>query len=289
MNAVSGAIDGAAGGGEGGGTPPAGSTPAPAPAAGVAPQGGDGSEAGVRWQDALPEALRADETLATYRTPEDAHKALIETKRWARGRIALPNAEDPASFDEFAGKVRPAKPEDYKIATSEGEASPIGEAFRSTFFDIGLHPIQAEKLTAAWNQYNADATSRMQQEATDELTAIEVELGAPAYTQRLTAVSNMLRNAGVEVEDVASAMQQVAGAGKAMRALFTLAEKTGELGKVDGATVRLNMGAMNKAEAQAELDRMNGDAATRQAVMKNPTGPEAQKRKLLMDRVKQRD
>lgn len=281
MNALAGAIDGAAGGGgEGGGTP----TPTPTPT--PSPQGGDG---GMRWQDSLPEALRGDETLATYKTPEDAHKALIETKRWARGRIALPNAEDPNSFAEFAGKVRPAKAEDYKIATAEGEASPIGEAFRSTFFDIGLHPIQAEKLTAAWNQYNADAVSRMQQEGKDELTAIEVELGAPAYTQRITAVGNMLRNAGVEVDDVAVAMQQVAGAGKAMRALFTLAEKTGELAKVDGATVSLNLGTLSKTDAQAELDRMNHDSTTRAAILKNPNGPEATKRKQLMQRASQRD
>ncbi len=277
MSELAGAIEGAQGGGEGGGTP----TPTPTP-------GQSGGE-GARWQDTLPDDLRNDETLGAYKSPEDAYKGLIETKRWARGRIALPSAEDPNSFTEFASKVRPAKAEDYKIGDDQGQGTAIGEAFRQTFFDIGLHPVQAEKLNGAWNQYQSDTMSRLAQESKDELTAIEVEMGPAAYTQRTTAVGNMLRGAGIDVNDLAPAMEQLGGAGKAMRALFALAEKTGELAKVDGATVRLNLGSMSKADAQTEIARMDGDAEIRKAVLANPTGPEAQKRKGLIARVAAKD
>lgn len=282
MTVLEGAIAGAAGGGEQGGGSP---TPTPTPTPTPAPSGGEGA----RWQDSLPDDLRNDETLGAYRSPEDAYKGLIETKRWARGRIALPNADDPNSFTEFASKVRPATAADYKIGDDKGEGTAIGEAFRQTFFDIGLHPIQAGKLNEAWNQYQADTVSRIQQEGRDELTAIEVEMGQAAYNQRTIAVGNMLRDAGIDVADLAPAMEQLGGPGKAMRALFALAEKTGELAKVDGATVRLNLGQMSKSDAQAEIHRMDADAEIRKAVLNNPTGPEAQKRKALIARTAAKD
>ncbi|MFD1034149.1 hypothetical protein ACFQ15_05740 [Sphingomonas hankookensis] len=279
MNVLAGALEGGNGdGGQGGGSPTPTPTPTPSPS-------GDGA----RWQDTLPDDLRNDETLGAYKSPEDAYKGLIETKRWARGRIALPNADDPNSFTEFASKVRPAKAEDYKIFGSDGEATEIGEAFRQEFFEVGLHPFQAERLSGKWNQFFTDQASRVQQQGKDELTAIEVEMGQAAYTQRTTAVANMLRGAGIDVADLALAMEQLGGPGKAMRALFALAEKTGELAKVDGATVRLNLGSMSKADAQAELDRMNADPEVRKAVLANTTGPEAKKREALMNRLKGKD
>lgn len=243
------------------------------------------------WQDKfLPPEMRADETLAAYKDPVDAFKALIETKKWARGRVAVPGAEDAAAFTEFAGKVRPEKAEDYKILGPDGKPSETGEAFRAKFHELGLHPIQAEGLAGAWNQYQADAISKVKQAAQDEMTAVELELGPQAYNQRLTAVDNMMRAMGIEDFDVVAGLEQATGAGKTIRALFTMAEKTGELQKVDGASVELRMGTMSAKSAQAEVDSMstNTDAAF-QAKLADKNSPEYAKRKALLLRISKGD
>lgn len=253
-------------------------TPAPAPSPTPAPAAED------RWQDKwLPEDLRTDETLAVYKSPEDAFKALVETKKWARGRIPIPGVDDSEGFAEFAGKVRPEKAEDYQIFDADGKPSEVGEAFRGSFHELGLHPIQAKGLVDKWNQYQRDVVSQAQQAGKDELTAIELEHGPAGYNQRLSAAENMLRGMGIDVEDLAPALEQVAGAGKAMRALFALAESTGELTKVDNLAVDIRMGSMSAEAAQAEIDRQNSttDEAERKALA-DPKSALSQRRKAMI-------
>jgi len=258
-------------------------TPAPSPSPTPTPTPTD------RWQDKwLPADLRADETLATYKDPESAFRALVETKAWARGRVAIPAAGDEAAFAEFASKIRPEKAEDYKLGDDKGQATPLAEAFRKTFHDIGLHPVQAEKLNAAWNQHQADLISQQQQAGKDALMAVEMEYGTSGYNQRLTAVEATLRNLGIEANDLLPALEQAYGTDKAIRAMFKLAEVTGELGKVDGDTVALRMGRMTKAEAQAELDRQNASSDKEmQAKLADPKSPEYALRRKLMERLAQ--
>ena len=238
----------------------------------------------------MPEDLRGDETLALYADIPVLAKAHTEIRKWAGGRVAIPAADDAQGFAEFVTKVRPADAADYKIVDADGKPSEIGERFRPVFHGAGLHPLQAEQLIRAWNQDQADQLSKHKQAGKDELTAIELNLGGPAYHQRLTAVDNMLRAVGVEVDDLAPALEQVAGAGKAMEALFKLAESTGELAKVDGATVALRMGAMTKQAAQTELDAMaaNKDEGFQKAV-RTPGSPEHTKRAGLLARLRQDD
>lgn len=262
-------------------TPSPSPTPSPTPTPTLTPAPTD------RWQDKwLPEDLRADETLATYKSPEDAFRGLVETRRWAKGRVPIPAAGDEAAFTEFASKIRPEKPEDYKLGDDKGQPTPLAEAFRKTFHDIGLHPVQAEKLNAAWNQQQADMVSKQQQAGKDALTAIELEFGPTGYNQRLEATEAMLRAAGLDDAKVAgftTTLEQSFGAGDAMRVLMALAEKTGELGKIDGNAVALRMGAMSKDAAQAEINRQNSSTDP-EFIRKitDPGSPEyAQRRKLM--------
>jgi hypothetical protein len=236
----------------------------------------------------LPEDLRGDETLANYKDIPDLAKAHVEIRKWATGRVAIPKADDAEGFAEFAGKLRPADAAAYKITDANGQATDVGESFRSVFHDAGLHPLQAEKVVAGWNQYQADQMSKMTQAGKDELTAIELEMGPQAYNQRLSAVDTMLKNMGIEVNDLTPALEQVSGAGKAMKALFAMAEKTGELAKVDSTSVALRMGAMTKEAAQAELDAMaaNREPAFQKALT-DKSSSEYAKRRALMTRIAQ--
>jgi hypothetical protein len=250
--------------------------------------GGEGG-GGDRWQDKfLGPELRGNETLANYKSIDDVGKALIETQAFARGRVAVPKAGD-ADFDtkfaEFAGKVRPEKAEDYKILDADGKPSEMGEAFRGIFYESGLHPAQAEKLTQAWNQHSADTLSKIEQAGKDEVRAIELDLGTSAFNQRVTAVQGMLKGVGIEIDDIVPAMSTLGGsAGKAVQALFKLAESTGELAKVDGVDVQIRMGTMTPQQAHAELDAMRARAVSDKeyaAKLGDPKSVEAQRRKAV--------
>ncbi|NLS27936.1 hypothetical protein S2M10_29380 [Sphingomonas sp. S2M10] len=252
-----------------GGTPAPSPTPTPSPAPTPAPSPtGDGgtpapmptpAPSGESWRDKfLTDAeLRGSEHLSRYQSIDDLAKAHIQTVTWARGRVAIPKADDAEGFAEFVAKVRPEKAEDYVIAGPDGKPSETGEMFRPIFHEAGLHPQQAKVLTDKWNQLQADLASRQVQAGKDELTAIELELGPSAYNQRLAATENLLKSVGIDIPNVANALEQVAGAGATMRALFALAEKTGELAKVDGVSTSIRGGAMTAEQAKAELDRQN--------------------------------
>jgi hypothetical protein len=233
------------------------------------------------WLGEIPAELQTDDMKARatrFAQPVDMFKALTETQDWARGRVALPKEGDATSFAEFAAKVRPETADAYKIEVNDGSGTELADAFRPVAFDAGLHPEQVNKVVGFWNQTQADMVSKQTQLGNTELKSIEMEIGEAAYAQRVEAVSNLLRNAGVEVDDIAPAMEKIGGgAGKAMKALFTLAEATGELGKVDGVTVSMRLGSMNAKTAQETLTNLDKDPAFfKAAQIKN--SPEWKKR-----------
>lgn len=287
------ALGGGAGGGQQGGEPQQGGSQQGGGADAGQQQGGGAGGAdqqqGSSWRDLhLSADLRGNDALANYKSVDDVARGLIETQKWARGRVAIPAADNAEAFTEFASKVRPAKAEDYKIAGADGQPSETGEAFRQVFHDIGLHPIQAERLTAAWNTHQADIVSKTAQAGKDEVMALEMTLGPQAFNMRVAAADTMLRNMGVDIADIVPALEQVSGAGKALQALFTMAEKTGELAKVDGATTAMRMGTLTAAQASAEIDRMDADPAIREKVA-DKNSAEYRKRADLMARVRKGD
>lgn len=215
------------------------------------------------WLGDVPPELQNEDLktrAARYARPLDMFKALTETQDWARGRVALPKEGDAASFTEFATKVRPESADAYKIAVPDGQAPDLADAFRPVAFDAGLHPQQVEKIVGFWNQTQADMASRQTQTGNTELKSMELEMGESAYAQRIEAAGNLLRNAGVEIDDIGPVLEKIGGgARKGMEALFTLAEKTGELEKVDGVSVQLRLGSMSAKAAQETLTNLDSD------------------------------
>lgn len=213
------------------------------------------------WQEQfLPEEMRANNDLAGFATVADMAKNLVDTQTFARSRIALPKEGDDNSFSEFISKIRPETADAYKIEVPDGQPATNADGMRPIFHEAGLHPRQAEIINKGWNQFQADQSSLLAQQATDELTALEVEMGPSAYNQRTGAVANMLTAMGLEVPDVAIAMQTLGGGSrKAMEALFTLATKTGELANVNGDDVNMQMGVMTAEQAQQKVNAMIAD------------------------------
>lgn len=231
-------------------------------------QSGDGSAAGAdggagsipAWMTGLPDDYRNDPDLTRYQSVEDLAKGMKETRAWARGRVPVP--QDEAGWKEFGEKLRPESPDAYKIDLPEGDSGVLANAYRQYAFDEGMPAYYAEKTAAFWNRQQAEMKGKIISDNQDQLKALDLELGSHGYNVRIEAARNMLASAGIDAEasDVmVRALEQTHGAGKTMRALFTLAEKTGELEKVDSTTLALNMGGMQPEAAQAEINKLMGD------------------------------
>lgn len=255
-------IDGGAASDIGAGEVEAGAGDAGALAGALAGAGAAGGEpvAGDRWQDKfLPETMRADASLALYRDIPAAAQALIDTKRMVGERFALPKDGDAASFDEFAGRLRPAEASAYDLKVPDGQDKAFADAMKPVLHKAGLHPAQAAILNEGWNQHILDQASQLRQTNVDQLTAMELEMGSAAYNQRLLAVDAMFEASGVDSDKITSALEQVKGGGEALKALFALAEKTGELAKVGGDEALLNAGLLTKAAATAQYKTLLND------------------------------
>jgi hypothetical protein len=271
-------------------------TPAPTPAPSPAPSPTPAptpAPTGDRWQDKwLSEQLRNEPELANFGDVNALGQGYIDTRNFARSRVALPKEGDEASFTEFAAKIRPADAKDYALTVPEGGDAGLAEAMRPIFFDLGLHPTQATRLTEKWNQVQSDLSSKAIQAAKDEVTAIELELGPVAFEQRRQASETMLGNIIKEVtgkdgdiDDVMGPLEQAYGAGTAVKIMFALAERTGELHKVDPTIAARMSGAMTPQAAEQRLNELQGNKEWREKVA-IAGSPEARERQSLLDVMK---
>ncbi|MFC0683223.1 hypothetical protein [Novosphingobium clariflavum] len=236
-------------------------TPEPTPAA---PQAPAPTPSAPEWMGSLgDEGLRANETLSRYKSVDDLARGHIETMAWARGRVPLPAADDAKAREDFIGKARPEKWENYEVAVPEGSSAERSDAFKQKAHQLGLLPWQAKELADWSNAYEGDAASRMTQGNRDELTTREINLGPAAYQRANTAIASMLNQVegldGFDADKVMQGLESAWGAGQTWDFLRWVAAKTGELEKVDGGAVDLATGTLVGPAAQKEIDRLMGD------------------------------
>jgi len=226
----------------------------------------------AEWLGQLPDDLKDDKTLQRFKSIEDLARGHIEAHKVAKSKVVLPSDDDPASFDRFAAAIRPEDASAYKIDLPEGEGTEFAEAMRPVFHQAGLHPRQVEMLVEANNQYATEFVKQENQRGQDELDALQAEMGAEAFQRGKQAAVNLLDRLGIPAkfdEDLA----RIVGAGNSVRVLMELAERTGELGRVDATDVSLALGGMSGEDAMEEARRMqrDPDIAPRLA---DPTSPE---------------
>lgn len=241
-----------------------------------APAGGGGDQQQQQqqapaWMEGLPadSPLRSHGDLLLVPDVPTLAKNYVDTRAFAKGRVAIPDWSNPEQTAEFGQRIRPADAAAYNIEVPEGGDTSMADAYRQFAFDTGVPAPHAEATAKFFNRVQGEALSKMAADNTGQLKALEIEHGPEGYARRIEAVQNMLTMAGVETNDVAMALQHFAGldkdgkpgpgAGKALAALFTLAEKTGELEKVDPTDVSLRMGKLTPEAATAEKNRLLND------------------------------
>ncbi|WP_343609355.1 hypothetical protein [Novosphingobium sp.] len=225
--------------------------------------GGQGGASAPAWMAGLAdEGMRADPELSRYATIDDLAKGFKETRTWARGRVAIPNAEtDDNGWREFGERLRPEKATDYDIPLLEGSDTAMADKYREFAHGLGMPARWAKANAEFHNQFISDSLSRVEQQAKDGMKAVELEMGGVAYNQRMEATENMMKAHFGGDFDVITNLTTSLGAEKTLRFLFSMAEKTGELGKVDSTDVSLRMGGMTPESAQGEINRLSGDTS----------------------------
>lgn len=212
------------------------------------------------WFKALPEDLQKDNSLANFSSKpiEELAKGYVETKRVATSKVTLPKDDDPESFDRFAAAVRPEDPAAYTIDLGDGEDSSFADHMRGVFHQAGLHPKQVELVVAANNDFVKEATAAFDAKGRAEMDALEAEMGKSEFARSKQAAVNMLNRLGIDPK-FDSDMARMIGAGSTLRTLFALAERTGELGRVDGTDVQLALGTLTGDAAMTAAREMQKD------------------------------
>jgi len=206
----------------------------------------------------LPDDLKGDATLRRFGSIEDLAKGHIEAHRMAKSKVPLPKDGDADSFGRFAAAIRPETPDAYSFNIPEGHDSSLADAMRPIFHQAGLHAESAKILVDGWNAHMDQLTQAADQKGKDELAGLEAEMGRDEFAKGKQAAVNMLNKLGLP-SDFENDMARFIGGGNTLRMLFSLADRMGELGRVDPTDIKITTGQLKPAEAMAEARRMIQD------------------------------
>lgn len=156
------------------GNPPSG-TPAPAPL--PAP--------GSDWRSSLPDELKAEKSLETFKDIPSLAKSYVEAQKMIGGSVRIPKEDaKPEEWDAFYKKLgRPDKVEDYNIAKPaempEGVVwnDDLTKWFTQTAHSTGLSKGQVQKIMKSWNDMELTKTHAAQKEMGQRLSKIQEQWG----------------------------------------------------------------------------------------------------------------
>lgn len=149
---------GEGGGAAGGGAPAAAPVTAEpiniaAPAANTGTPGEPAPAAATSWLDSLPEDIKKDPSLATFKSPDALAKSWVNAQKLiGANKVVVPG--DKASEEEwnaFYNKIgRPESPDKYEVKAPEGFKldDAMAKQMRETAHKLGLTPAQLNGLVA---------------------------------------------------------------------------------------------------------------------------------------------
>lgn len=262
-------------------TPTPSPTPTPTPSlTGREPGVIDQAASAPNWIDSLPQELRGEAALANFRSIDELARGYVETKKLASSKVTLPRADDPESFTRFAAAVRPESADAYDFNLPEGEQSPFADFMRPKLHEAGLHPRQAAILIEANNAYARQQQEAAEQAGRDELDALAAEIGGNQFERSKQAAAKMLDKLGVPIS-FETDLARFVGAGNTLRLLFDIAERNGELGKVDYRDVDLALGNLKGDAARAEAEKMIRN--DKDGNLRNPDHPDRKRYDKLVE------
>lgn len=264
--------------------------PAPAPAPGPSP-----TPAPVSWRDSLPDALKADLTLAKYNTAEDLARAHVHaTKRLGASPeqlLVIPkDPADEAAMGEIYDKLgRPKAATDYKIELSEkadDQDKAFVEGFRAVAHKAGLSQPQLAAAVGYLNEVTMNAAAEQEAASVAAQAATQAELkkewGAKYDTYAKEIGNFLVTEGGQSLLDELNAK----GLGNSIglsKLLAKMMDKVAEPEAPGGEGGRPNVagGAMTPVQAQAKLKDLETNPALRDKLHPQHAAIMAERRQLL--------
>jgi hypothetical protein len=237
-------------------------------AAAAGATGGDGSsgDAGqpaADWRTAITdEALRADPTIANYKSLDDLVNGHKLTKALASSKVPMPG-ETPESQQAFMDAIRPADAAVYEITVPEGYKTEFADGFRAKAHELALQPWQAKGI-ADWNNEFYAADAKAQSDASEaDVSEFKKSYGSN-YDAQLGKVGLMLKQAGVELpEEDLGELDVKIGSANLLRWMFHIADRIGPLEQISGDNNPGMNGGVAPAQAEGVLNEKRTDAEWR--------------------------
>lgn len=176
-------------------------TPAPTPE--VPPNGAPPSGTPPDWRASLPEELRADKALETFKDTASLAKSYIDTKKMVGDAIRMPKGDAPqAEWDKFyerTGRPESADKYEFKLggdANTKHDDELIGE-FKNMAHQAGLNPRQAQALLDGYTKFSEARLGKQATEMQAGLDTLKKEWGG-AWDNNLSSATRAVKELGGE-------------------------------------------------------------------------------------------
>ena len=237
----------------------------PEPEGQPAPAGGQ--PAPQDWRAGLPEELKAEKSLESFKDIGGLAKSYVEAQKMIGGSVRLPKDDaKPEEWESFYRKLgKPEKPEEYGI-TKPADIPPgvtwnddLTKWFVSSAHAAGLNKSQVQKIINGWNEMESSKAHAMTKEIGAQIAKLQeswgdqfqgrVELG-------LRGVEKLLPG-----EDGKKFKELMDSTGLGNHPLILkYAYAVGNMLKEDGYILGDGSGgAMSKDNIQAKIDAINSD------------------------------
>ncbi len=220
---------------------------------------------------------------------DDAGKAFLKTKGWTEPKhlfdsyrtlesfrglpedrlVSLPDKpsdtpEGKAAWNKVYDKLgRPAKPEEYGIATPEGADPTFGAEFAKTFHELGLSKRQVEAITGKWNATVESTTKAQADKIAADYAKMETDLKAKwgnAYQQNVDVAKSVQKFFPQLDEKKYAALEKELGAAQTVEMFYELMSKTGQAKKFETGQQSGFGAVLSPGEAQAAIQSLYKDS-----------------------------
>lgn len=166
------------------------------------PAAGAGGGAPQDWRASLPEEMRSEKSLETFKDIPSLAKSYIETKKMMGGAVAMPKADaKPEDWDAFYTRLgRPESPDKYELKRPESPAGGkwdenLEKEFKIVSHASGLQPRQAQSLLDWFNKTQSEHVANYTKSMEEGVGKLKTEWGAK-FDERVSVASRAVKELG---------------------------------------------------------------------------------------------
>jgi hypothetical protein len=199
--------------------------------------------------------------------------------------IKLPKDMNDATMGDVWTRLgKPSAATDYKLPVPEGDKGEFAGAASKWFHEANLTVGQAQKVAAAWNAHQAEATKAQQtaytQKVDGEARQLKTDWGAQ-HDSNVAIAKSAAQKFGMTAEQI-NALESAMGFAGVHKFLFNIGAKLGEAEFVDGNPGG-GFGGRTPESARAEIARMKADPTFSQRFVSKDPVVKGQARKEMDD------